>query len=403
MSRLAIRAEVIKLAQVLDLNPERLEFLKAIPAGELKRFRAATNERLFDQDLRIFRRLAVLASVLPAWLTALLGRYLFGPVLTGRVASEMSARRAVRIALHLPPAFLATVCAELDPRRIRDIIQLFPIERIVSVAQALFERRDFMTISRFVEFLSDDAIRAVEQVLTDEAALLEIAFYMESKNRLDHLLHLLPSEKVREAILVVQDPARRELWPKVLALITHVSYALKHELGELAAGQGEAVLDALVNAIQEEDTWADVLPVLVCLSPDTQRKLANLPILKTPGLLERVFQDADQAEQWGAALSLLQLMSEALRGIVAQIAERLPRAAAERIVNAALLGEHWETLLELLARMSPAKQREFAEIARDYGAVDPELLLRIAGRAEAYGFGAQFAGMLPAAVSAETI
>ncbi len=400
MSRLAARAEIIKLAQRLELQPAQLAFLAGVPSEELKRFRAAVNERLFDQDLRTFRRLALLARLLPVWLTALLGRYLFGPVLTGRIASELSAQRAVRVARHLPPAFLASVCAELDPRRIRDILQLLPVDQIVSIAAALLARRDYAIIARFAEFLSDEAVRAVEGLLKDEEALLEIAFYMESKNRLDHLIRLMPAEKVRAAMLVVQDPARRAQWPKVLALVTHVSYALQRELGELVAGQGEAVLNALVNAIREEDVWSDVLPVLVCLSPTTQARLANLPILRTPGLLEQIFRDADSADLWGPGLSLVRLMSEDLRRRVAGIAEGLSRASAERLAYAALLGEHWETVLELLGWMSPAKQQELADILSAYGAVDPELFARIAVRASAHNVRAQFAD-LPAVTAAE--
>ncbi len=392
MSRLAQRAEIIKLGQALDLAATQLDFLSIIPAEDLRRLRAALDERLFSQEQQLLRRAAAIARWLPLWSHVFLSRFVLGPVLTASLAGELPAHRAAAVVMRLPPDFIAEAVRYLDPRRVRDVIQLLPVERIMPIAEELLRRADYLTMGRVIEFLPDDVIRALEPLIQDVSALPQIAFFMESRNRLDHILRLLPEEKVRAAILLVRDETRRELWPMILALVANVSYALKRELGELAAQQGAAVLNALVNAIQEEDTWADVLPVVVCLSPETQRRLANLPILNTPGVLDNIIRTAVQEDLWGAALSLLGLMNEDLRKVAAQIADRLPRAAGERAVYAALLGEHFETLLSLVGRMSAAKQQEFADIVQGYGAVDEELLDHLARRARHYGFGERFHG-----------
>jgi hypothetical protein len=39
--------------------------------------------------------------------------------------------------------------------------------------------------------------------------------------------------------LIISDPTQRLVWPKLLALMSHIGYELKQELGDLAVQQGE--------------------------------------------------------------------------------------------------------------------------------------------------------------------
>ncbi|MGQ0622811.1 MAG: hypothetical protein ACT4QA_23385 [Panacagrimonas sp.] len=399
MSRLATRAELIKLAHTLGRDEASLAFLRDVPAEDLRRFRGALDELLFSQELTLLHRAVALSHWLPNWLLVLLCRWVLGPLLTARLAGEMPARRAVQIIVHLPPDFVARAAAMVDPRRVRELMQQMPVESVVRVARSLLQQRDYLTLGRIVEFLPDEAIRAVEATIEDEGALLRIAFFTESRNRMDHLVHLMPPEKVRDAILVVQDDARRELWPLVFALLANVSYELKRELGEVAAAQGQNVLNALVHAIQEEDLWVDVLPMVVSLAPDTQRRLANMPVLSEPGVLEGFVRAASESGLWNEVLSLLRLMNEELRIRVSRIADRLPVGALRPAAYAALKGEHWEALLDLVGRNSDEQQRELVELIDGYGEIDARLQARLTRRAGVHGFGAWFA---PPAVALAT-
>jgi hypothetical protein len=315
VSRLAARAEISKLAHRLGREPAYLGFLRDVPAEDLRRFRGALDELLFGQELRLLHRAAGLAHWLPDVLLIPLCRWVLGPLLTARLAGEIPARRAARIIMRLPPQFVARATSMVDPRRVRDVMQQMSVDSIVHVARALLQQQDYLTIGRVIEFLPDPAIRAVESSIEDEGEILQIAFYAESRNRMDHLVHLMPEEKVRAAILVLRDESRRALWPMVFALLANVSYALKRELGELAARQGEEVLGALVHAIQQEDLWPDVLPMVASLSPETQQRLARLPVLQQPGLLEGFVRAAAQDGLWGVVLSLTGLMHAELRTV----------------------------------------------------------------------------------------
>lgn len=389
--RLASRAELVKLAQLTGVAAGEIAFLENMPPEALRQLRIALLDRYARQQQRTIRRLAGLARWLPLWLIVLLARWWLGPMLTARIAGEMPAPRAAAITQRLDPGFMAEVAAWLDPRRARELIQLVTVDRVVQVAQAMLAmlaRRDFVTMGRFVEFLSDEAVLAVAKTIEDEGDLLEIVFHVESKNRLDHLVRVLPADRVRQAILLVQDRSRRPLWPKILALVTHVGYVLKRELGDLAASQGDAVLDAIINAAQEEDLWEDMLPVVSCLSPEVQRKVVNMAAIHQPAVMRRVLLAADDCALWPELISLLQQMGEAGRSAVAVAVTQLPLDALQRIAYAALLREQWEPVLDVVRRLPQERQQECLRIVGQYRVdADADTIDRIDRRLRHYGIG----------------
>ncbi|MFX5374042.1 hypothetical protein ABTD20_18830, partial [Acinetobacter baumannii] len=89
-----------------------------------------------------------------------------------------------------------------------------------------------------------------------------------------------PKQRIEKALLIIGDPSQRLVWPKVLALMSYISYGLKQELGDLAVLQGEPVVNAIIQATQEDQLWEDMLPVVACLSAQAQRFVANLPALR---------------------------------------------------------------------------------------------------------------------------
>jgi hypothetical protein len=390
MSRLAVKAELDKLGGTLDLEPETLAFMGDVPAEQLRALRVAVYELLFTQDRVVYRRLARIAARLPARLSAWLSERVLGPAVTARVAAELTSARTLGAAMHTSPTFLADVCMHLDPRRTRDFIRQLPADRVVDAARELVGRGDFMTMSRFVDFFSDETIRAVEEAIEDEGALLRVAFYMGSKNRVDHLFGLLPRERLEKLILRVEEQSE-ELLPAFLALLIHVSYTLKRELGDLAAAQGDAVLSGYIRAAHGQGLWPDMLPVVTAMSEPARHKVVNLPILSEPAVQESILHAADEHGLWGIVLAFVQLMEDdANREAVAGILAGMPRETLERAADAALMGERWEALLDLVRRMPEAKQDEFARIVWTLGDVDQDLLRRIAQRAEAHGLGERF-------------
>ncbi|HWC37312.1 MAG TPA: hypothetical protein VG476_02230 [Acidimicrobiales bacterium] len=388
MSKLAIRSELDKLGWTLDLDPEALEFLDGVAPEQLRVMRAAIYELLYREDQVLFGRMAAAARRLPVTLILQIAERL-GPLLTARVATEMPAARGAEVASRMSTSFAADVCVDLDPRRTRDLISNLPTSWTVDVALELARRGDFATMSRFVDFVSDDAIRGVVDAIQDEADLLRVAFYMGSKNRMDHFFRMLPRKRLEGLIVRVEDEPD-ELLPALLSVLIHVSYGLKRELGDIAAAQDESVLTGYVQATQRQDLWPDILPVVAAMSESCRRTLVNLPILSEPAVQERIVSAADDHVLWTIVLPLVEMMNMATRTTLAGIVAARGHATLEGAADAALMTEQWDTLLDLAALMPAVKQDELAAIVRSFGEVEPALLHRVAQGATERGFGDRF-------------
>ncbi|MFW2124735.1 hypothetical protein ACG94O_17750, partial [Acinetobacter ursingii] len=131
------------------------------------------------------------------------------------------------------------IAVYLDPRLARELLMLLTTHQIKDIARILLEQRDFVTMGRFVGMLADDVVRDIAEMIEKESDLLEIVFYIESRERIDHLVHVLPKERIQKTLLIICDSSQRLIWPKLLALMTHIGYSLKQELGDLAVKQGE--------------------------------------------------------------------------------------------------------------------------------------------------------------------
>lgn len=73
--------------------------------------------------------------------------------------------------MRLPPDFVARAAAMVDPRRVRDLMQQLSVESVALVAKALLLQRGYIAIGRVIEFLPDEAIRAVEAAIEDAGNL----------------------------------------------------------------------------------------------------------------------------------------------------------------------------------------------------------------------------------------
>ncbi len=212
------RAEVMKLARLLQRDPAQLEHLELLPPDDLRTLREQVTEMLFTAHDSTLQRLASASKLLPVGLVAMISQHAFGAMLSARISGMLDPRRAVDVAEKLPPAFLADIAAELDPRRASNVIAGMPADQIVGVTRELTRRGEYVTMGRFVGHLGDDALLAAVATI-DDATLLRTAFVIEERDRLDALADLISDERL-EALL---DAAEREaLWPEVIDLLTHL-------------------------------------------------------------------------------------------------------------------------------------------------------------------------------------
>ena len=184
MSSIARRGELLKLCRLLGRSPESLGFLGALEVAQLRAVRDAISAQLFDDARPVLQRVATGAKLLPNSLTARVGESVFGSTLCAQIAGLLSTPHALDLALKMSNGFLAEVSAMIDPRRAGAVISQIPADRVVSVAHILLARRDYVTLARFVDFLSTATIAAVIDSIPDELDVLRIGAYVESSAKL---------------------------------------------------------------------------------------------------------------------------------------------------------------------------------------------------------------------------
>ncbi len=275
MSRLAVRAELIKLARVLGTDPKSVQFLDRLPPETLRGLREQVTASLYDRQMLVLKRIAAASRLLPVPLLAAIAEKVFGPLLCARVAGLIAPERAIDISARLSTPFLTDVTIELDPRRAADLVASFPVDRVVEIALTLLERGEYVTMGRFVDVLRKSAVEAVLKKVKDDAALLHTAFMIESKVKLNEVVGLLSEKRLRE-IIQAAATSQDDLWPEALSLMAGVDARLQRRMGDLVADMDEAVISSMIHSAQRNDLWPLLLPFLAMLSEKSLQRLLRL-------------------------------------------------------------------------------------------------------------------------------
>jgi hypothetical protein len=271
---LGIHSEILKLARLLERDPESLSYLDAVPADDIRAVRELATDRIYDAGGGAISTLAKATKLIPPSLTATLATRTFGPILSARVAGQLDPGRAVEVASKLPPDFLADVAVELDPRRASGLLGRLPATLVGSVAAELIRREEYVTMGRFVGHIAPDALEASLATMTD-SELLAVAFVIEDRNALDGLIEELGLERLEGVLTAAAD---EDLWPEALDLFANLSDARRAAIADAAAEADERVLESLVAAVQAHDLWDTVLPLIPLLPADAQERIAaHLP------------------------------------------------------------------------------------------------------------------------------
>jgi hypothetical protein len=186
---LEVQAEILKLARLLERDPETLSYLCRVPLKDLRVLRERITEVLFTAHEAALRRLAAASKLLPVGLVASLGQNTFGPMLSARITGLLEPDRAVEVAARLPIDFLVDAAIELDPRRASKVVAGIPPERISEITAELARRGEYVTMGRFVGHLNDVALASALKVLNDDDLVRTLAL-MEERPDLARLVRL---------------------------------------------------------------------------------------------------------------------------------------------------------------------------------------------------------------------
>jgi len=346
MSDLLTRAELVKLSRVLGAKEVEVGFLAPLGHLDLRKLEDRVSNLLFDEHRGAFQRLADASRLLPASLVAKLSELVFGPVISARVSGLMPPQRAIEVATKLKTRFLADVTMQLDPRSASELLALMPTRIVIEVAKLLLERREYVTMGRFVDDLTDEAIRAVTDSLDDDEALVRIGMFVERRERLNELVDLLGAARIQRVVGAVASGAP-DVQAAGLAMMSQFTHKQLGRFGEAAIALGPKVLNGLIGAAQREGVTEVVASVMQSIGPEGRAIFAGMLAGMDAATLDTWATATTGAGLWPAALKILAASSADIQKQAATALAKLgsaPRAA----VASALRAEKLESTLTVL-------------------------------------------------------
>jgi hypothetical protein len=377
-AKLDTRAEIVKLAALLGVSPERLAYLESVPAGDLAALREQATDTLFDADRDRLERIAASARLVPTAIAAKVAERAFEPPLAARLAGMLDPEKAVDLARRLPPEFLADVGAVLDPRRARDVLSRLPADRVLAVARILAQRGEHVAMGRFVGHLRSESIAATLPVL-DDATLLHTAFVLEGRERLDEIMGMLPEERLRS---LMRAAGASGLWPEALNLLDHLSPAARGRLADLASEEDEALLAGVIEVAHDQGLWDSLLPVARSMSPAARRRFAAVGAFHRADVLEAVVHAAAAERLWPELLPLVPLLPDEARRHVAATSAALDRELQAEVIATAQRDQLWVGLVVLAGAMGDDAPWDVAELIADLGEEELDGFLKSVAEAD---------------------
>jgi hypothetical protein len=194
------RAEIAKLARLLGIRDARsLAYLEDVPAPELRDYRDAVTDLLYDADRELLGRAAEAARLLPPRTLAKIGESALGPLICAHLTGLIDPNRAAEIANHFSIDFLARLASELDPRRAVEVVSATSPQRVLEISLAMAAHGEHVAMGRFVAHLDDDTLAACLERLSDED-LLRVAFVLEGNKAHERIFTLLGVARMRELL-----------------------------------------------------------------------------------------------------------------------------------------------------------------------------------------------------------
>jgi hypothetical protein len=217
------RAEAAKLGRLLGVeDPQALAFLLAVPPPELRDYREAVTDLLYDDDRDRLQRAADVSRLLPARTLATISERALGPLVCARLSGLLDPRRAVEISDHFTVDFLAQLAAELDPRRAAEVVSAIATDTVVAVSVVMAANGEHVAMGRFVAYLDEAALSRCVEALGDEDLLL-VVFVTEGEERLTSVFEMIGAERAERMLAAAHESGLLEEAEHVAALLDAVS------------------------------------------------------------------------------------------------------------------------------------------------------------------------------------
>jgi hypothetical protein len=344
------RAERLKMERLLELPRDALVELEALDPDDVRRVRERISDLVFAQGAGVFDNLLAASKLLPDRFAATIAQRVFPPMVTAQIAGSLEPDRAADLIVHVDIDYLAELSGHVDPRAISHIIPALPDPVMVDVARRINQQGDHLTAGRLVGHAPDRVIPQFLAAIPDERDLLEIAFFLEAKERLDDIVRHVPDDRIAALLAVA---AREELWPEALRLTTHLSDAELARLAGIAAEAPAETVASLVRAAQREGLWPSLLPLVARIQDADLPNVARVDELRQPEVLAAVVRAGGQTGQWDTIVRVVAAMDGDARREVAEHLPDLDELHREQLVAEAKALGLWDRLGPVADRLEP--------------------------------------------------
>lgn len=264
------RAELLRIANLMGVGADDLEFLGRLSPESLHAFRQQLIAIYFEENPSL-RRLAKIANILPSSVIAKITEEAIGPILAARVVGEVDTRAAVGILKRVPIDFICDTAIQTDPRRVKPLFSEAPRQIAMDVADELIRRKEYVAIGQLIAFVEDDVMDHALSNASDIDILMS-SLLVEDKERLGDGVAMLSDARVRS---LIKTAAKKEMWLEALDLMSHLNLDEFRRVSTQAMSLDAATLDALLAFVNVNDLWYVALPA-ICLADNPSRGAAAL-------------------------------------------------------------------------------------------------------------------------------
>lgn len=352
-------AALAKLARVLEVDEADVSFLADLPVEDLRDLRNQVSDRLHAADEGRLGKVVAASRLIPLGMAASIGQHWFGATLCARLVGLIEPERGGQFARHLDHEFMADITERTDPRVVTDLVHHLPLESMQGIATTLLDRRDHLTLSHFVGHIPPDTVARILEAITDDAAVVHIAQYVEDLAHLDPVVARLPDSRLLALVAAVH---AEDLWVEGLHLFGHLGTEQVSRFATTLVDADPAMLQAAIEGFDRHDLWQEGLAILRDVDGEQMARVATVLIDLDDDVVLSAITAFDRHDLWSQGLEILGHLEGAHVSRLAQLLTHLD----ERVLAAAIGAFHrlglWAQGLELLAQLDAGQVREIATV-----------------------------------------
>ena len=164
-----------------EKDRSRYQFLSRLTPNEQRELARMIKQRVDDEAGVVVSIMAIVSGFVPAIISAQFADKM-EPATVARISDKVSTKKAIAIAKHLEPAFLADVAVYQDPEKVTAVVEGLPDKDLVEITRILFTREEYRVVAKFSDGLSVEKLRKVSEKINDPATLIAIARKMKNRD-----------------------------------------------------------------------------------------------------------------------------------------------------------------------------------------------------------------------------